>query len=79
MSYGQNTVLVRDGGMNRVKKGLYDMRRSGLIICQHEIYLHAKSGHSRMKNEGVMAKILFKWGRANLQNMGLLGLKIKEL
>ena len=23
-----------------------------LIICQHEIYLHAKYGHSRMRNEG---------------------------
>ena len=48
--------------MTRVKKGFYDKRRSGLIICQHEIYLHSKSGHSRMKNEGVMAKILFKCG-----------------
>ena len=38
------------------------MRHSGLIIYQHEIYLHAKSGHSRIKHEGVMAKILFKCG-----------------
>ena len=51
-----------DGGINRVKKGFYDKRHSGLIICQHEIYHHEKSGHSRMKNEGLMAKILFKCG-----------------
>ena len=34
-SFGHNTVLVGDGGVNRVKKSFYDKRRSGLIICQH--------------------------------------------
>ena len=62
-----------EGGMNRVKKGFYDKRRSGLIKCQHEIYIHAKSGHSRMKNEGVMAKILFKCVKgANRRHLGLI-------
>ena len=72
-SFGHNTVLVGDGGMNRVKKSFYDKRRSGLIKCQHEIYIHAKSGHSRMKNEGVMAKILFKCGGIGLRKDFIIG------
>ena len=50
----------------------------GLIIFQFGIYLYlyAKSESSRMKNERVMtilegmAKILFKWGRANRVKIG---------
>ena len=59
------------GGINRVKKVFYDKRHSWLIICQHEIYLLEKYVHSRMKNEKVMAKILFECGGgANRVNEG---------
>ena len=51
------------GGANRVKEGFHHRRHLGLIICQYEIYLRTKSGHSSMQNEGVVAKIQFKWVR----------------
>ena len=60
----------KGGVINRVKKVFYDKRHSGVIICQHEIYLHEKYGHSKMKNEEVMAKILFECGGANRVNEG---------
>ena len=45
---------------NRVKEGFHHRRHLGLFICQYEVYLRAKSGHSSTKNEGVVAKILFR-------------------
>ena len=48
------------GGANRVKEGFQHRKHLGLIIYQYEIYLREKSGHSRMKKEEGVAKILLK-------------------
>ena len=51
------------GGANRVKEGFQHRKHLGLIIYQYAIYPREKSGHSRMKKEEVVAKLLIKWGR----------------
>ena len=63
-------LILCGGGSNRVKKGFHHMRHVGLNICQHESYLHAKTGNSSMKNEEIVAKILFQWGSKNRVKVG---------
>ena len=51
---GVMPVLVGVGGANRVKEMFHQGGHLGLIMCQLKIYLHAKYGSSKIKNEGVM-------------------------